>query len=529
MQNQLSIKRALLSVSNKDGIVELATYLSAKGVEIISSGGTRKHLESAGIKVTPIESVTGNPEAFGGRMKTLSFQISSALLFRRTHDEDIAQAKELGINPIDLVVCNLYPFDEVMKKDGEWAELIENIDIGGPTMVRAAAKNYQSVVCLTNPSQYDSFIESDKSGLTAEDSLEFALEAFSHTAAYDSMIAASLKKRKDGASSLFHGELTDPTTKETRYGENPHQKGYIVLNKEYTGKLTMASAPCLQGKALSYNNYLDADSSWRCSSDLYNTMKDSPFDHCVVVVKHSNPCGAAAASSSLEALEMAWAGDPISSFGSIITFSHAVDKACAEFICERFVEVIIAPEFSTEAREVFATKKNLRLIELPPHKGVLTDKMVRTIYGGFAVQEEDSGIEKEIEVVTEDKGLEGHSYKTLFGIKVCKHLKSNAIVLIAKNDKGLAIAGAGMGNPNRLVSVVQASEKAKENGYIGGKDLLLISDAFFPFRDNIDLAHKLGIRSIIQPGGSIKDREVIAACDEFGISMGFTGMRHFRH
>lgn len=525
----ISVKRALLSVSDKKGIIELATHLKDQGVEIISSGGTRKHLESAGIAVTPIEMVTGNPEAFGGRMKTLSFQISSSLLFRRDHQEDVYQAKELGIDPIDLVVCNLYPFEQVIEKGGEWSELIENIDIGGPTMVRAAAKNYQSVICLTSPSQYSNFIGLNLKGITADESLEFSLAAFSHTAAYDSMIAASLKSRKKGSSTLFHGELTDLSTIEARYGENPHQKGYIVLNKEYTGQTTMACAPCLQGKALSYNNYLDADSSWRCNSDLYNTMKGSSFDHTVVVVKHSNPCGAAAAASSHKALEMAWAGDPISSFGSIITFSHEVDKDSAEFICERFVEVVIAPSFTEEARALFVAKKNLRLIKLAPHEGPLQDKMVRTIYGGYAVQEEDAGIEKEIEVVTKSQALEGHSLKTLFGIKVCKHLKSNAIVLIAKSDDGISIAGAGMGNPNRLVSVVQASDKARENGHADGEDLLLISDAFFPFRDNIDLAHKLGIRSIIQPGGSIKDREVIGACDEYGISMGFTGMRHFRH
>lgn len=525
----IPIKRALLSVSDKSGIIELATHLKNRGVEIISSGGTRKHLECAGLEVTPIEEVTGNPEAFGGRMKTLSFQVSSALLFRRDHKEDVEQAKKLAINPIDLVVCNLYPFEEVLKKGGEWSELIENIDIGGPTMVRAAAKNYQSVVCLTNPDQYTSFISKNTQGITPEDSLEYSLAAFSHTAAYDAMIAASLKSRKNGTSSIFHGDLSDSSTLEARYGENPHQKGYIVLNKEYIGQTTMASAPCLQGKALSYNNYLDGDSSWRCNSDLYNTMKGSSFEHTVVIVKHSNPCGVAAAASSSRALEMAWAADPISSFGSIITFSHEVDIASAQFICERFVEVVIAPCFSEEAKTLFAAKKNLRLIKLAPLDGPIDDKMVRTIYGGYAVQEEDTGTEKEIKVVTSSQALEGHSLKALFGIKVCKHLKSNAIVLIANCDDGISIAGAGMGNPNRLISVIQASDKARENGYDSCEDLLLISDAFFPFRDNIDLAHKLGIKSIIQPGGSIKDKEVIGACNEYGISMGFTGMRHFRH
>jgi len=525
----MKIRRALLSVSDKSKIVELGQYLMANGVEIISSGGTRKHLEEANLKVTPIEEVTGNPEAFGGRMKTLSFQISSSLLFRRSHEEDIKQAQDLGIEPIDLVVCNLYPFDQVLRAGGEWSSLIENIDIGGPTMVRAAAKNYTDVVCLTDPQQYDEFMRLNDLGLKAEDSLQFALAAFSHTSQYDAMIAVALQKRSDRKTTLFHGDLTDASTLVARYGENPHQEGFIVQNKEFTGEKTLASAPCLQGKALSYNNYLDSDASWRCNSDLYNVMKGSSHEYCVTVVKHSNPCGAAAAKNSYMALEKAWAGDPISSFGSIISFSHEVDLKCAEFICERFVEVILAPQFSKEARELFAKKKNLRLIELAPHNGPLTDKMIRTIHGGFAVQNEDAGEEEKIELVTASKNLDASSWKTKFGIKVCKHLKSNAIVLIAADTDSIAIAGAGMGNPNRLVSVVQASEKAIENGYEDGKGLLLVSDAFFPFRDNIDLAHSLGIEQILQPGGSIKDNEVITACDEHGISMAFTGMRHFRH
>ncbi len=526
----MKIKRALLSVSNKDNIVELGKYLSEREVEIISSGGTRKYLEEAGIKVTPIEEVTGNPEAFGGRMKTLSFQVSSSLLYRRSLESDVNQARELGIKPIDLVVCNLYPFEEVMKKGGQWNELIENIDIGGPTMVRASAKNYQDVVCLTSPTQYDKFMKLHKQdALSEEESLQFALAAFSHTAQYDSMIAASLSKVKTGSSSVFHGDLEDTSTLETRYGENPHQKGFIVINKEFAAEKTLANAPCLQGKALSYNNYLDTDASWRCNSDLFNTMADSPFHHCVTVVKHSNPCGAAVARTSLEALEKAWAGDPISSFGSIITFSHEVNEECAAFLCDRFVEVVIAPSFSAAAQKLFKAKKNLRLIELAPHVGVLKDKMVRTIYGGFAVQEEDCGVEDQIDVVTDSKALEGNSPKTRFGIKVCKHLKSNAIVLINEADDGISIAGAGMGNPNRVVSVLQARDKARENGHDDGSKLLLVSDAFFPFRDNIDLAQSLGIKQIIQPGGSIKDKEVIGACNEHGISMGLTGMRHFRH
>lgn len=527
----MQIKRALISVSDKSLVDTLAKKLSEKGVEIISSGGTRKFLEEQGLTITPIESVTGNPEAFGGRMKTLSFQISSALLYRRDHSEDIAQAKELSIQPIDLVVCNLYPFEEVMSRGGEWDELIENIDIGGPTMVRASAKNHKDVVCLTSPSQYEAFLNELGEGneCSLELSKRFALEAFQHTANYDSMIAATLDQRITGETNIFHGDLTDKSTKITRYGENPHQKGAVVLNKLMTGKLTLASAPCLQGKELSYNNYLDADAAWRCNSDLHTIAADLPYKHCVTVVKHSNPCGAAIAETSIQALEKAWNGDPISSFGSIIAFSHEVDAASASFICERFVEVILAPSFSSEALELFSKKKNLRLIELPPHFGPMTDKMIRTIHGGLIVQDEDTGQEEDIKVVTQKTEINTSSAKALFGIKICKHLKSNAIVLINEDDNSVSIAGAGMGNPNRLVSIHQASEKARENGFATAKGLLLVSDAFFPFRDNIDLAHSLEVSEIIQPGGSIKDQEVINACNEFGITMAFTGMRHFRH
>lgn len=523
----MKIKRALLSVSNKEEILKLGHFLQKREVEIISSGGTRKYLESEGIKVTPIEEVTGNPEAFGGRMKTLSFQISSALLYRRNNAEDIKQAADLDILPIDLVVCNLYPFAEVAAKNAPWDELIENIDIGGPTMVRAAAKNYKDVVCLTSPGQYENFMKAvEENQLNEELSLKYALAAFSHTASYDSMITRTLSLQKEGIDKVIHVDLDSPEVKETRYGENPHQRGYVSPST-HVSERTLANAPLLQGKALSYNNYLDADSSWRCNSDLFHLSDE--YNHCVTIVKHSNPCGAAVGKNSFSALEKAWAGDPISSFGSIITFSQTVDKKCAQFLCEKFVEVIIAPHFSEEALNLFKSKKNLRLLELAPHSGVLKDLMIRSIHGGHIIQEEDEGVEDKIDLVTESKEIDPLSIVTQFGIKIGKHLKSNAIVLIDESDDLISIAGAGMGNPNRLVSVHQACEKAKENGYKSFSNLNLISDAFFPFRDNIDLAHELGIRKIIQPGGSIKDKEVIKACDEYGISMAFTGMRHFRH
>lgn len=523
------IKRALLSVSDKEGIVELAKHLAQGGVEIISSGGTRKTLEDNGLSVTPIENVTGNPEAFGGRMKTLSFQVSSSLLFRRDHPEDLSQAKELEIEPIDLVVCNLYPFSEVAKRKGSLAELIENIDIGGPTMVRAAAKNFHAVCVLTNPRQYETFISEYKNGkgdIGAQLRQSFALEAFRHTASYDSLISEVLGEVVEEQKTFFHGDLKKESTKVTRYGENPHQKGFVIESVNTLGRVRLAGAPCLQGKELSYNNYLDADASWRCNSDLHQL---DPSKNWVTVVKHSNPCGAAGRNSQLKALEDAWAGDPISAFGSIITFNKEVSGEAASFITSRFVEVVIAPSFSQEAKEVFGKKKNLRLLELPPEEEKFSDLMVRTIDGGFVVQDEDNGVEEKIENVVGDHSSLKNEQLVKFGLKVTKHLKSNAISLVSPQEEGFQLIGAGMGNPNRLISLQQAVEKAKENGHHDLGQALLISDAFFPFRDNIDTASGYGVRAIVQPGGSIKDEEVISACQEKGIAMAFTGMRHFRH
>jgi len=522
------ISRALVSVSNKKGIVELCQALTQAGVEVISSGGTRKVLTAAGIVVTPIEEVTGNPEAFGGRMKTLSFQISSSLLFRRGHSDDEVQAKSLGIRAIDLVICNLYPFSEVVKKGGAEEELVENIDIGGPTMVRAAAKNYNAVTVLTSPKQYESFLESFKVGdgvVPIDIRKMFSLEAFRHTASYDALISETFEKMLLGESRSFHGSLEGEEATKVRYGENPHQRGYVVANPIMAGSRTLANTPCLQGKALSYNNYLDADAAWRSMSDL---ARINPELNTVTIIKHSNPCGAAISSSNSKALELAWSGDPISAFGSIIAFSHEVDGEEASFICERFVEVVIAPSFTSSARDLFSKKKNLRLLELAPQKNDFEDKMIRTIHGGYLVQDEDNGSEEKIESVC--SGNSKVSSKLIkFGILVTKHLKSNAISLCLEKEGSFLLAGGGMGNPNRLVSLDQAYQKAKENGYNDFDQMVLISDAFFPFRDNIDKANAFGIKTIVQPGGSIKDKEVISACEEFGINMYFTGMRHFRH
>ncbi|RLA63366.1 MAG: bifunctional phosphoribosylaminoimidazolecarboxamide formyltransferase/IMP cyclohydrolase PurH [Epsilonproteobacteria bacterium] len=528
MNNSLvKIKRALLSVSDKTGLDVLAQELNNRGVEIISSGGTAKFIMNLGLPVTPIEKVTGNPEAFAGRMKTLSFQVASGLLFKRDSLEDLRQAEELKIEAIDLVVCNLYPFEEVAKRGGTLEELVENIDIGGPTMVRAAAKNYAHVTVSTDPAEYreliDSLVEFDgATDLNLRKKL--CLQAFRHTALYDSLIASELERENNVEGKTFC--LSPMRAQELRYGENPHQKGYVYQWPLGKG---LAQAKPIQGKALSYNNLLDADAALRSALDLHQLSKNGPFKSVVTIIKHSNPCGAAMSNTSLQALEMAWAGDPISSFGSIICFNRELDRASADWLSSRFVEVICAPSFSDEALEIFAKKKNLRLIPVNLDELNVSDYMVRSITGGWVVQEEDEGLDEDYKVVTDIPFDDARMELAKFGSMVCKHLKSNAIGLFSKSENGFSIIGAGMGNPNRLISVAQSIEKARENGVENLSEALLVSDAFFPFADNIEATSKAGIKFIVQPGGSIKDQNVIDACNETGTSMVFTGRRHFRH
>jgi phosphoribosylaminoimidazolecarboxamide formyltransferase/IMP cyclohydrolase len=500
---------------------------------MISSGGTGRYISDHKIPFTPIEKVTKNPEAFAGRMKTLSFQVASALLYRREEEADIIQAKELGIEPIDLVICNCYPFGEVVKKGGEWAELIENIDIGGPTMIRAAAKNHRDVAIITNPSQYGELIAllKENQGQTYyEFRKKLAVEAFRSSAAYEMMIASELEQRTE-----FTGpktfSLAPSYTKELRYGENPHQAAWVYADPtDPSGEKGLAQVTPLQGKALSYNNLLDADAAWRSARDLLTLTNGDKYSSVVTIIKHLNPCGAALSTSPSSALEMAWNGDPISSFGSIICFSEEVDEASALWLKDKFVEVILAPSFSKEALELFSKKKNLRLIPMTfndPTK--VKEYMVRSISGGWVVQNEDNYIDNEFKTVTKKKMDESLKELTTFGVLVCKHLKSNAIALVGENKSGRFLMGAGMGNPNRLISLDQAVDKAHENGHNNLENAILISDAFFPFSDNIELANKAGIKNIIQPGGSIRDEDVIAACDKYEMTMTFTGHRHFRH
>lgn len=529
LTQNLPIKRALLSVSDKTGIVEVAKKLEYFGVEIISTGGTAKLLEQNDIKITAISEVTGNPEAFGGRMKSISFQVGSALLYRRGNTQDLADAKKLNIDAIDLVICNLYPFHKVIEKNGNEDELIENIDIGGPTMIRAAAKNYESVTVLTEPSQYHNFL--NEYAKTKEISFDFrrssAMTAFKMTAQYDLMISNKLAA-DFGDTTLSGITLSEP--KALRYGENPHQSAtfYQTNNKEGT---SLATANILQGKALSFNNLLDADAAWKACSDAFNSVDHMHDKYAVSVVKHLNPCGLAVANNINEALELAWKGDPVSAFGGIICFSDTVDEKIANWFDKKFVEIIIAPSFTQEALNIFSQKKNLRLLQTPLNEANTKETVIRSISGGILVQDEDTFIDREFQNVTNQTFTNHKLTLARFGTQACKHLKSNAICLISEATTGaIWLSGAGMGQPNRLDALRYLTIprfELKEDVEI--TESVLISDAFFPFRDSIDEANEFKIKYIIQPGGSIRDEEVITACNEFGIAMAFTGKRHFRH
>ena len=505
----VEIKRALISVSDKTGLGELASALTSRGVELVASGGTAAFLREKGFPVTPVEAVTGNPEAFGGRLKTLSFSLAGAILFRREDVSDREEAQRLGIEPVELIVCNLYPFARLAEEGRKWDELVENIDIGGVTLIRAGAKNYVSVTVLTSPNDYGDFIQRFESGdVDGNYRKELAVKAYIHTASYDGAISRYWEGRD--------------ARRELRYGENPHQRGWVQ------GQNGLAGVVPLQGKPLSWNNLLDADAACRSCWDLHFF---APEGDAVVVIKHGNPCGAAMGTEQSEVLELAWEGDPVSAFGSILCFNRELKGESARWLKPRFVEVIIAPGFSPEAQEILERKKNLRLLPLPPRTLGSEELLYRSIDGGELVQEADrfEGDRFSWEVVTERKWEEGQIRLAAFGERVCRHLKSNAIALVRMTEKGCQLVGAGMGNPNRLVSTEQAVAKARENGNENMNQCVLVSDAFFPFRDNVDLAHREGIEFIVQPGGSRRDGDVIAACNEHGMGMILTGRRHFCH
>lgn len=527
------IKRALISVTDKTHLAPLVETLRSFNVEIISTGGTKKFIEDLGVPVTSIEKITGNPEAFGGRMKSISFPVTSALLYRRYHEKDLLEARELNIEAIDLVVCNLYPFNQYARTNANEEILVENIDIGGPLMLRASAKNYESVTVLSNISDYDSFISAFKQNLGAIDfkmRREFAIKTFTRVAQYDCLIAEELSERfldDHGPGDLPW--LTIAPKETLRYGENPHQWAKIFKLKNTTSKNNLVDAEVLQGKELSYNNWVDADAAWRVMSDVTHISKNKKV---VAIIKHANPCGLAVSENLLDSLDEAWKGDSVSSFGGIIAFSGAVDLECAKFLNEKFVEVVIAPDFSPEALKVFSKKKNVRLLRVPVREKIESEFIMKSISGGLLMQNEDEskGEKENLKLVTKTQMSAEALELADFGILACKHLKSNGIALVYKTPEGrLTLAGAGMGQPNRLDSLKLLAKTRAEQKGLPLDRMVLISDAFFPFADSVEVCHEVGIKSIIQPGGSIRDDEVIEACNRFGIAMMTSGTRHFRH
>lgn len=530
MNNPRPIRRALISVSDKTGIVEFAQALTQRGIDILSTGGTARLLAEKGIQVTEVSDYTGFPEMMDGRVKTLHPKVHGGVLGRRGQDDAIMQ--EHGIKPIDMVVVNLYPFAETVAKDGcTLADAVENIDIGGPTMVRSAAKNHKDVAIVVNAHDYDRVIteiDANELSLTLETRFDLAISAFEHTAAYDGMIAnyfgtmvTSYGDNKEGDdTSKFPRTFNQQFQKkqDMRYGENSHQAAafYVEKNPE---EASVSTATQLQGKALSYNNIADTDSALEC-------VKEFEAPACVIV-KHANPCGVALGDDILEAYNRAYQTDPTSAFGGIIAFNRELDAATATAITERqFVEVIIAPSVSKEAAAIVATKKNLRLLECGQWSSKTTEFDIKRVNGGLLVQDRDQGMvtESDLKVVSKRQPTSEEMKDALFCWKVAKYVKSNAIVY-AKGDMTI---GVGAGQMSRVYSAKIAGIKAAdENLEVPGS--VMASDAFFPFRDGIDAAAEAGIKCVIQPGGSMRDDEVIAAADEHGMAMIFTGMRHFRH
>ncbi|HEY8505341.1 MAG TPA: bifunctional phosphoribosylaminoimidazolecarboxamide formyltransferase/IMP cyclohydrolase [Gemmataceae bacterium] len=524
----MTIRRALLSVSDKTGLVELAQVLAGLGVELISTGGTRRALTDAGLAVRDISELTRFPEMLDGRVKTLHPVVYAGILARRDDPAHRDTLQAHGIAPIDLVVCNLYPFEAVVARpDSTPEEIIENIDIGGPTLLRAAAKNFADVAVLTSPEQYPAVIEelrANGGALSQQTREKLAAAAFARTAAYDAAIAAYFRTRQEQpAEPEFPPVLRlefHRRGEKLRYGENPHQPAAFYVEPG-VAHACVATAEVLHGKELSYNNLLDLDSALNLVREF-----DEP---AAVVIKHNNPCGAAIADSLAEAFRLAFEGDPLSAFGGILGFNRTVDEATAMQLSEpgRFVECIIAPDFEPRAFEILTTrpswKKNVRLLRCGPLGAAPASLDYRRVDGGLLVQARDRGADDPAQwkCVTKRQPTEEERRALWFAWRVCKHVKSNAIVLA----RGGQVVGVGAGQMSRVDSVGIAVRKAGDRV----KGSVLASDAFFPFRDNVDAAAAAGVTAIVQPGGSQRDAESVQACDEHGLAMLFTGVRHFRH
>ena len=513
--------QALLSVSDKTGIVDFARALAALNVNILSTGGTAKLLADSGIKVTEVADYTGFPEMLDGRVKTLHPKIHGGILARRDLPEHMAALKAHGIGTIDLLVVNLYPFAAtIAKPDCTFEDAIENIDIGGPTMLRAAAKNHRDVAVVVDPADYAVVLAELKGGaIAAATKLRLAKKVFAHTAQYDGAITNYLTSlAEDNSRGAFPQVLNQQFEKvqEMRYGENPHQAAAFYRDsKPAAGSL--ANYAQLQGKELSYNNIADADAAWEC-------VKTFDVPACVII-KHANPCGVAVGADCLEAYQKAFKTDPTSAFGGIIAFNRPVDGKAAEAVAKQFVEVLLAPAITPEARAVFAAKQNVRLLEVPLGSGH-NDWDMKRVGGGLLLQTPDlkNVPQSELRVVTKKQPTPQQMADLMFAWRVAKFVKSNAIVFCAN---GMTL-GVGAGQMSRVDSARIASIKAANAG-LSMADSAVASDAFFPFRDGLDVVIDAGATAVIQPGGSVRDDEVIGAADERGITMVFTGTRHFRH
>jgi phosphoribosylaminoimidazolecarboxamide formyltransferase/IMP cyclohydrolase len=516
----MKIERALISVSDKDGIVDFSKRLSKLGIEILSTGGTASILKKAGLEIKDVSDVTGFPEMLDGRVKTLHPFIHAGILAKRKDKEHIDTLKKHGIKTVDLLVCNLYPFEETIKKTNvSIEEVIENIDIGGPSLIRAAAKNFEDVIIVVNKKQYDYVLKTleEKGDLTLKEREKLSIEAFTHTARYDSIISNYLRNKWTNDILPDESIIAISKIQDMRYGENPHQMGAFYKILPETTEPCIINVEKLQGKELSYNNILDSDCAIECIKEF--------SDPTCVIIKHATPCGIASANNLLNAWKDAFATDTYSPFGGIVAFNRELDKTIAEELSKLFLEVIIAPSFSNEAHIIFSKKKNLRVLKLKElDKKINRNGIVfRSVVGGILSQERNIKLtkKKDWKIVTKRKPTEQELLSMEFAVKCVKHIKSNSVVFV----KDTRTVGIGGGQTSRVDAVWIATSKGKENI----KGSIMASDAFFPFRDGIDVAANAGVKAIIQPGGSIRDEEVIKAADEHNITMIFSSQRYFRH
>ncbi len=546
MQEQSSkkITRALISVSDKRGLVEFARKLVDHGIEIISTGGTAKMLRENGLDARDVSDLTDFPEMLDGRVKTLHPKVHGGILGIRSNEEHRAMMREHGIKPIDLVVVNLYPFRQTVQNPNvTMDEAIENIDIGGPAMIRSAAKNHSDVAVVVDPDDYSmvaSELDQLGGGLTSDLRFRLALTAFKHTAEYDKEIARFLGSKQATQIDIFGlPDSIDISLRKLsglRYGENPHQRA-ALYKIAGPSELGVATAEQLQGKELSYNNLIDSDAAWELVVELHRmhlldvrsrgAIEPRDIPHTCAIIKHTNPCGVGIAYNPAEAFARAKATDPVSAFGGIIAFSGLVDEMAAKEIADMFAEVIVAPEFTEGAKQVLSAKKNLRVLRMG---GLIVDRgskdadlELRRISGGVLVQDRDAELlnEEKFEIVTDRKPTQSELRALRFAWAICKHVKSNAIVYASENQ----LIGVGAGQMSRVDSVKIGAMKAQLS--LDGS--VLASDAFFPFRDGVDEAAKHGCTAVIQPGSSVRDKEVIEAANEHNLAMVFTGMRHFKH